>query len=74
MRPHAKNDHNIYGLHSEVPKGFQGSFGSYYAFAPRRRPRPTLTTVFTPTSVDILIEIPEYLRIRLFGSSHRSAL
>jgi hypothetical protein len=24
----------IYGLHSEVPKGFQGCFGGYYAFAP----------------------------------------
>jgi hypothetical protein len=44
----------IYGLHSEVPKGFQGSFGGYYAFAPGCPPRPPRHR-FTPTSVNALL-------------------
>jgi putative addiction module component (TIGR02574 family) len=41
----------IYGLHSEVPKGFQGSFGGYYAFAPLSNPHRS----FTPPSVNTIL-------------------
>jgi putative addiction module component (TIGR02574 family) len=48
----------IRGLHSEVPEGFQGTFGGYYALSPGCPPGPILTTGFRPASVNTLLGKP----------------
>jgi putative addiction module component (TIGR02574 family) len=56
-------------LHNEVPDGFQGSSGGYYAFS-SCPPRPILTTGFGPPSVNTL---GEPLNIYAFASLGRGA-
>ena len=58
-------------LHNEVPNGFQGSFGGYYAFSPRCPPRRILTTDFGPPSVNTPLGEP--LNIFAFASLGRGA-
>ena len=58
-------------LHNEVPDGFQGSFGGYYAFSSRCPPRPILTTHFGSPSVNTLLG--ESLNIFTFASLARAA-
>ena len=65
----------IRGVHSEVPEGFQGTFGGYYALSPGCPPGPILTKGFRPASVNTLYgRAPGYPRICLVSSSRRSAL
>jgi putative addiction module component (TIGR02574 family) len=61
----------IRGLHSEVPEGFQGTFGGYYALSPGCPPGPILTTGFRPASVNTLLGEP--LDIFAFASLARAA-
>jgi putative addiction module component (TIGR02574 family) len=58
-------------LHNEVPDGFQGSFGGYYAFSSRSPLRPILTRGFGPPSVNTLLGEP--LNIFAFASLGRGA-
>ena len=58
-------------LRNEVPDGFQGSFGGYYAFSSRCPPRPILTTHFGSPSVNTLLG--ESLNIFTFASLARAA-
>lgn len=58
-------------LHNEVPGGFQGSFGGYYAFSARCPPGPILASGFGPPSANTLSG--ERLNIFAFASLGRGA-
>ena len=59
------------GLHSEVPEGFQGSFGGYCAFSCACPPGPILTTGFRPAPANALLGEP--LNIFAFASLAQAA-
>ena len=61
----------IRGLHSEVPEGFQGSFGGYCAFSSGCPPGPILTNCCRPASANTLLGEP--LNIFAFASLARAA-